>query len=59
MDLPDDEQDGHQQIGVIAANTGFGNGGKAQLEKYASKYGITIAVSRSTTPTRRTLRPFN
>jgi branched-chain amino acid transport system substrate-binding protein len=33
------------KIGVIASNTGFGNGGKAQLEKYASKYGITIAVS--------------
>jgi branched-chain amino acid transport system substrate-binding protein len=36
---------GISKIGVIAANTGFGNGGKAQLEKYASKYGITIAVS--------------
>jgi branched-chain amino acid transport system substrate-binding protein len=33
------------KIGVIASNTGFGNGGKAQLEKYASKYGITIAIS--------------
>ena len=33
------------KIGVVAANTGFGNGGKAQLEKYASKYGITIAIS--------------
>ena len=36
---------GISKIGVIAANTGFGNGGKAQLEKYASKYGITIAIS--------------
>jgi branched-chain amino acid transport system substrate-binding protein len=36
---------GISKIGVIAANTGFGNGGKAQLEKYASKYGIEIAVS--------------
>ena len=30
---------------LIAANTGFGNGGKAQLEKYAAQYGITIAIS--------------
>jgi len=36
---------GISKIGVIAANTGFGNGGKAQLEKYASKYGIAIAIS--------------
>jgi branched-chain amino acid transport system substrate-binding protein len=36
---------GISKIGVIASNTGFGNGGKAQLEKYASKYGITIAIS--------------
>ena len=38
-------QMGISKIGVIAANTGFGNGGKAQLEKYASKYGIAIAIS--------------
>ncbi len=36
---------GIAKIGVIAANTGFGNGGKAQLEKYAAKYGIAIAIS--------------
>jgi branched-chain amino acid transport system substrate-binding protein len=36
---------GISKIGVIAANTGFGNGGKAQLEKFASKYGIEIAIS--------------
>jgi branched-chain amino acid transport system substrate-binding protein len=36
---------GISKIGVVAANTGFGNGGKAQLEKYASKYGITIAIA--------------
>jgi branched-chain amino acid transport system substrate-binding protein len=36
---------GISKIGVIASNTGFGNGGKAQLEKYASRYGITIAIS--------------
>jgi branched-chain amino acid transport system substrate-binding protein len=36
---------GISKIGVIASNTGFGNSGKAQLEKYASKYGITIVIS--------------
>ena len=36
---------GISRIGVIAANTGFGNGGKAQLEKFASKYGITIVIA--------------
>ena len=36
---------GISKIGVIAANTGFGNGGKAQLEKHASLYGISIAIS--------------
>jgi branched-chain amino acid transport system substrate-binding protein len=36
---------GISKIGVIAANTGFGNGGKAQLEKYAAQYGIAIAIS--------------
>jgi len=36
---------GIKKIGVLAANTGFGNGGKAQLEKYASQYGIAIAIS--------------
>jgi branched-chain amino acid transport system substrate-binding protein len=36
---------GISKIGVIASNTGFGNGGKAQLEKYAAQYNITIAVS--------------
>jgi len=36
---------GISKIGVLAANTGFGNGGKAQLEKYAQAYGITIAIS--------------
>jgi branched-chain amino acid transport system substrate-binding protein len=38
---------GVSKIGVIAANSGFGNGGKAQLEKYAPKYGITIAISET------------
>jgi branched-chain amino acid transport system substrate-binding protein len=36
---------GISKIGVIASNTGFGNSGKAQLEKYAAKYGITVAIS--------------
>jgi len=36
---------GISKIGVIASNTGFGNGGKAQLEKYAQAYGISIAIS--------------
>jgi branched-chain amino acid transport system substrate-binding protein len=36
---------GISKIGVICSNTGFGNGGKAQLEKYAPKYGITVAIS--------------
>lgn len=35
---------GIKKIGVVAANTGFGNGGKAQLEKYAPQYGIEIAI---------------
>ncbi len=36
---------GIKKIGVLAANTGFGNAGKAQLEKYAAQYGIAIAIS--------------
>lgn len=36
---------GISRIGVVASNTGFGQGGKAQLDKYASEYGITIAAS--------------
>lgn len=36
---------GITKIGVTASNTGFGNGGKAQLEKFATNYGITIAIS--------------
>jgi branched-chain amino acid transport system substrate-binding protein len=38
---------GIKKIGVIASNTGFGNGGKAQLEKYAAQYGIEIAISEA------------
>jgi branched-chain amino acid transport system substrate-binding protein len=36
---------GIQKIGVLASNTGFGNGGKAQLEKYAPEYGIQILIT--------------
>jgi len=38
---------GIKKIGVVAANTGFGNGGKAQLEKYADEFGIEIAVAET------------
>jgi branched-chain amino acid transport system substrate-binding protein len=33
------------EIGIVVGNTGFGNGGKSQLEKYASDYGITIKIA--------------
>jgi branched-chain amino acid transport system substrate-binding protein len=36
---------GLTKIGVLTANSGFGKGGKAQLEKYAPQYGITIVAS--------------
>lgn len=36
---------GITKIGVVAANTGFGNAGKGQLEKYAPQYGIEIAIA--------------
>jgi branched-chain amino acid transport system substrate-binding protein len=35
---------GISKIGVVVGNTGFGQGGKAQLEKYAPEYGIDIAI---------------
>ena len=35
---------GIERIGVVVGNTGFGQGGKAQLEKYAPEYGIEIAI---------------
>jgi branched-chain amino acid transport system substrate-binding protein len=38
---------GIKKIGVIAANTGFGNAGKGQLEKYAPEMGIEIAISET------------
>jgi branched-chain amino acid transport system substrate-binding protein len=36
---------GLTKIGVVASNTGFGNGGKAQLEKYAPENGIQILIA--------------
>jgi branched-chain amino acid transport system substrate-binding protein len=33
------------RIGVVVSNTGFGQGGKAQLEKLAPGNGITIAIT--------------
>ena len=38
---------GISKIGVVAANTGFGNAGKGQLEKYASEFGIEIVIAES------------
>jgi len=36
---------GISRIGVLTSNSGFGQGGKAQLEKLAPASGITIAIS--------------
>jgi branched-chain amino acid transport system substrate-binding protein len=36
---------GISRIGIISGNTGFGNAGKAQLEKIAPQYGIKILLS--------------
>jgi branched-chain amino acid transport system substrate-binding protein len=33
------------RIGVVVSNTGFGQGGKAQLEKLAPQNGITVAIT--------------
>ncbi|MDA3955704.1 ABC transporter substrate-binding protein [Oceanispirochaeta sp.] len=38
---------GIKKIGVIAANTGFGNAGKGQLEKYAPDFGIEIVIAET------------
>lgn len=38
---------GIERIGVVAANTGFGNAGRGQLEKYAAEFGIEIAASET------------
>jgi branched-chain amino acid transport system substrate-binding protein len=36
---------GITKLAVVASNTGFGSGGKAQLEKYAPDFGIAIVLS--------------
>ncbi len=36
---------GITRIGAVVSNTGFGQGGKAQLEKYAPANGITLAIT--------------
>jgi branched-chain amino acid transport system substrate-binding protein len=36
---------GLSKIGVLTSNTGFGKAGKAQLEKLAPSYGLTIVAS--------------
>ncbi len=38
---------GLSRIGVIVSNDGFGIAGKAQLEKIAPEYGMTIAISET------------
>lgn len=35
------------KVGVIVSNAGFGMAGKAQLEKIAPEYGVTIAISEA------------
>lgn len=41
---------GITKLAVVASNTGFGNGGIAQLTKYAAEFGITIVLSESYDP---------
>ena len=38
---------GINKIGIVTANTGFGKGGKAQLEKYAPEYGVDIIINET------------
>ncbi len=38
---------GISKIGIVGANTGFGNAGLGQLEKYAPEFGIEIAAKES------------
>jgi branched-chain amino acid transport system substrate-binding protein len=38
---------GIKRIGIVAANSGFGNAGKGQLEKYAPEFGIEIAIAET------------
>lgn len=38
---------GITKVGVVVSSSGFGQGGKAQLVKYAPEYGITIAINET------------
>ena len=38
---------GIERIGVVAANSGFGNAGVGQLQKYAPEFGIDIALAET------------
>ena len=38
---------GITRIGVVVSSSGFGQGGKAQLVKYAPEYGITILINET------------
>ena len=38
---------GISKIGVVVANSGFGNAGKGQLEKYASQFGVEILIAET------------
>ena len=38
---------GIKRICVVAANSGFGNAGKGQLEKYAPEFGIEVAIAET------------
>lgn len=42
---------GITKLAVVASNTGFGSGGKAQLEKFAPEFGITVVISEQYDPT--------
>ncbi len=38
---------GISRIGIVAANSGFGNAGMGQLEKFAPEFGIEIAIAET------------
>jgi branched-chain amino acid transport system substrate-binding protein len=44
------KEKGITKIGVLASLSGFGQGGSAQLEKYAEEFGITITAIESYDP---------
>ena len=41
---------GITKVGVVVSSSGFGQGGKAQLTKYAPEYGITIVINETYDP---------